>query len=68
MSFIIVVLDIFWNILLLAPKLFLAFFPLYKTLSDFKQNLIAAIFGMSPVIIWLVIKVFKIIKHYLEEK
>lgn len=59
MEIILELLNIFWNILLLVPKLLLDVFPLYKALSDFQQNLIASALGISPIIVWLLSKLFK---------
>ena len=56
------------EMLLLVPKLLLAVFPLYNTLSGFKQNLIAAALVVSPIVIWLAFKAFKAIRCFLEAK
>ena len=60
------VLEIIWNIFLLVPRTLLALFPLYNTLTSFRQDLIAAALGASPIVIWLFSKVFAIIRYYLE--
>ncbi len=54
-----------WNILLLVPKVLLAVFPMYNALSSLKQDLIAAAFGISPIVIYLMILLFSYIKKNL---
>ena len=57
--------ETFWNSLLLVPKTLLALFPLYNTLSSFRQDLLAAALGVSPIVIWFLSKVFSAVKFYL---
>lgn len=64
MEAIVTFIEIIWNLLLLIPKMLLALFPLYNTLSGLKQDLIAAALGVSPFVIWLIIKVFSLLKHF----
>lgn len=54
------ILENIYNILILVPKVILAVFPLYNTLSDFQQNLIAAALGVPPIIIGLLLLVKKL--------
>lgn len=54
-------LEIIGNCLLLVPKALLALFPLYNTLSSFKQDLIAAALGVSPIFISIIVIIEKII-------
>ena len=58
-----VILETIWNILLLVPKALLELLPAYKALSGFKQDLIAAALGVSPVAIWLLVKIIRIGKR-----
>lgn len=51
-----------WNSLLMVPKILLDLLPLYNTLSSFKQDLIAAALGVSPIVVWLLYKVFSLLK------
>lgn len=51
--------------LLAIPKVVLSIFPMYKTLANFQQNLIAAALSVSPAIVWIVFKIIKVIKKAL---
>lgn len=57
-----------YNVLIFIPKLLLAIFPLYNTLSSFNQNLIAAALGVSPVLIGLIYKGAKMAFKQLDAK
>ena len=59
------ILEAIWNILLLVPRVLLELLPAYKALSGFKQDLIAAAFGISPIVIWLADKSIKLLKNVL---
>ena len=48
---------------LAIPKILLSLLPLYNALSDFKQNLIAAALGVSPVVIGIVVCIWKIARR-----
>ena len=60
-----ILVETIWNILLLVPRALLALFPLYNTLASFKQDLIAAALGVSPVVIYLLFKILTAIKNYI---
>ena len=62
----ITLLAIVWNILTVIPKIVLAVWPLYQQLSSFKQDLIATAFGVSPFLIWLIVKLTLLIKRFLK--
>ena len=51
--------------LLAIPKIVLSIFPMYKTLANFQQNLIAAALGVSPAIVWILFKIIRVIKKAL---
>lgn len=51
------------ELFLAIPKILLSLLPLYNALSDFKQNLIAAALGVSPVVIGIVVCVWKIARR-----
>ena len=61
-----VILEMVWNILLLVPRVLLELLPAYKALSGFKQDLIVAVLGVSPIVIWLAIKIIKMLKKVLK--
>ena len=63
MEIIKVLFETIYNVLIFIPKLLLTVFPMYNTLSNFNQNLIAAALGVSPIIIGLLFLIIKFLKR-----
>lgn len=68
MNILSVLFEIIGNCLLLVTKTLLAIFPLYNTLSNFNQNLIATALGVSPIFICIIVIIGKIIMKQFETR
>lgn len=66
MEIIKILFETIYNVLIFIPKLLLAIFPLYNTLSNFNQNLIAAALGVSPILIGLLCVTIKILRRAMQ--
>lgn len=66
MEIIKILFETIYNVLIFLPKLLLAIFPMYNTLSNFNQNLIAAALGVSPILIVLLYVTIKILRRAMQ--